>query len=108
MQGSRFKIAAVRPDQRMHFRIDSDLIEKSDVMERAKQFSRQYRLEVDHFFAAVIKSNFQRIGRNNLKRLDAVISVHVLSLLEEMCRNKPQSGEMFIGRPLLSPSSFRL
>src|SRR6266436_1422433 len=86
MQCSRFKIAAVRPDQRMHFRIDSDLIEKSDVMERAKQFSRQHRLEVDHLFAAVIKSNFQRIGRNYLKRLDAVNSVHILSLRERLNR----------------------
>ena len=79
VQRRRFKVTAVRPDQRVNFRIDSDLIEQSRIMERAEQFSRQHRLEVDHLFAAVIESNSQRLGRNDLKRLDAVNSVHVLS-----------------------------
>jgi len=65
VQRGRIKIRAVRPDQRVNFRVNPHLIENGKVLQRAIQFTRQYRTKINQLFRGVIKTYAQHIGRDN-------------------------------------------
>ena len=65
------EVSAVRPDEHMRFRIDSDPIEQRLIPKRSVQFSPQNRLKIDDLFRSVVKDDAQRIRSDNLETHDA-------------------------------------
>ena len=72
MQRGRVEVGAIRPDQRMSFEIDPNLIEQRQVAQRPEQLSGQNRLKIDGLFHAIVESDAQRVWGDNLERRDPV------------------------------------
>lgn len=76
MKRSRIKVGAIWPHEGMHLRIQTDLIEKLLISERAVQRSRQHRLKINFADKAIAKRHTQAIRPNNVKACDAVKCVN--------------------------------
>ena len=72
MQGGGVKVRAVRPNQRVNFRVKPDLIEEGQVPQRPVERPGQNRLKADGLLRLVIKPDVQGIRRNDFKGLDTI------------------------------------
>ena len=72
MQRGRVEVGATRPDQRLSFEIDPNLIEQRQAAQRPEQLSGQNRLKIDGLFRAIVESDAQRVWGDNLERRDPV------------------------------------
>ena len=63
MEGFRIKVRAIRPDQSVHFRVNFDLIEELQIVERSKHLAAEDRAEIYEFLAIVIEADAQCVGR---------------------------------------------
>lgn len=61
------EIGVIRPDQCLYFGIESHLVEKRQVAERAVNFAVQDRLEVNGLFCVVVELYPQSVRGDNLK-----------------------------------------
>jgi len=68
MKRSGIKISAVGPNQRMNLTIQRHLFKNVQVVQRAKKLAHENGAEIDLPAYAIVKSNIQRIGRNNSER----------------------------------------
>ena len=100
MKGSRIKIGAVRPDQRVDLRIQPNLAEKIRITERTIQRSRKDRPEIDFAYQAIAECDSQAMRTNNLKISDPMKSVNHVGTYgsgsigrgSEPACNRPQSA----------------
>jgi hypothetical protein len=68
----RIKIGAVRPNQGMHFGINSHLIKQDGISKRPIKFPDQNRLKVDHLLRFVVKPHAEGVRPDQLERSHAV------------------------------------
>ena len=70
VQGSRIEVRAIRPHQRVTFRIEAHLSKYPFVPQRRKQVSAQYRQKIDHLAGKVVESNAQYMVSDDVKAGD--------------------------------------
>lgn len=83
MQGRRIKVSIIRPNQRIRFRVEPNLVEESDVSQRAVQRSEQNRTKIHGLRSPIVKIDLECMSCNNFKRTDTIywmvrFSAHVL------------------------------
>ena len=81
VQDGRFKVGAVRPGERMNFRIDLDLFKQGKVPQWAVQLAGQDRSEVDRPRRAVCEPDRERVRSDNFESCDAMDCVVHSSIL---------------------------
>ena len=67
MKGLGIEVRTVWPHQSVRFRIEGDLIEQDQVAERSIQLPSQNRLKVDNLLGSVVKTDAQRVRRDDFK-----------------------------------------
>lgn len=67
VEGRWIEINAIRPDQRMNFWVDPDLIEERQVTQGPAQLPQQDWPEIDGLRGAVVEGDSQRVGGNDRK-----------------------------------------
>ena len=72
MQGGRIKVRSVGPHQRLDFRINPNLIEQLQVAQGAVQFACQNGSKVDRLFRSIVKTNAERVSRNDFERANSI------------------------------------
>jgi len=72
MEGGGIEIGSVRPNERVGFGIDSDLVEQMQVIQWSVQLARQDRPELDGLLSRIIKTDTKCIRGNDGERLDLV------------------------------------
>ena len=76
MKRGRIKVGAIWPHEGVHFRIQTNLIEKPLISERSVQRSSLHRLKINFADKAIAKRHTQTIRPNNVKACDAVKCVN--------------------------------
>ena len=66
MKRGRVEVRAVGPHERVHLRVDSNLIEERQVTERAIEFAGQDRPKVNRLLGAVVKLDAKDMRRDDL------------------------------------------
>lgn len=100
MKGSRIKIRAVRPDQRVDLRIQPNLVEDIRITQRAIKSPSKDRPEIDFTHQAIAECDSQAMRTNNLEIGDAMKSVNHVGTYgsgsigrgSEPACNRPQSA----------------
>src|SRR3972149_2014132 len=72
VESGRIEVCSVRPNQRMHLRINSHLIEHRQVPQRAEKLASQNTLQVDRLLRAVIEKHTQRVRSLDLNRFNSI------------------------------------
>lgn len=72
MQRGRIEVGSVRPDQRIGFRIDTNLIEQVEVPQGAKQFARKNWSKVDCLFGIIVKANRESVIADDFKKANTI------------------------------------
>lgn len=76
MEGRRIKVRAVRPDKRVHLRIQPNLLKNSLVTEGAVHCSGEHRTKIDFSDQSIAKCQSQTVWANNLKSRDTMESMN--------------------------------
>ena len=63
----RIKVSTIRPDECMHFRIDTHLIKKHFIHQRSEQLALKNWSKIDNLSRFIIESDTDPTGPNNLK-----------------------------------------
>lgn len=77
VQRRGIEVRAIRPDDGVNFGINSNLIEKFQITQRAVKLAAQNRLEVDHLLGFIFKLQLQRVRADNscaLHEVDCVFT----------------------------------
>ena len=83
VERSGIEVRATRPDDRMNFRIESDLGKKSRVAERAVKLAFQNTLEINDAAQPIVEAQTQRMRLNALDGSDTVNGmIHGATLLQ--------------------------
>ncbi len=72
MQRGRVEVRAVRPNQRMHFRIDAEAVEQLQIAEGTVQFARQNRLEIDDALRRVVKAETHNVRSDDFGETNSI------------------------------------
>jgi hypothetical protein len=75
MEGCWIKVRAVRPDKRVHLRIQPNLLENGLVTERSVHRPGEHRSKIDFPDQSIAKCQSQTIWANNLKSRDTMESM---------------------------------
>ena len=61
VKGCGVEVRAVGPDKGMHFRVDSDLIEKLKLAQRPEEFPGENRAKIDYLLRVVVEPHTQSV-----------------------------------------------
>jgi hypothetical protein len=83
MQSRWIKVCAIWPHQSMHFSIEGNSIEETNVIQRRVQFACQDRLEVDGLNTAVVESYSKDVSSNDFELAYFVNRMPHIPILED-------------------------
>jgi len=72
MQSRRIEASAVGPDQRVNFRIDANLIEQRQVLERPIEFPAENGVKINDLLSGIVKAHAQDMRRDDLERCNSI------------------------------------
>jgi len=71
-QCSRIEIRSVGPHQCLNLGINPHLVEQFEIAQRAVQFARKNRPEIDGLLRVVVKTNTKRVRRDDVEGPDSI------------------------------------
>lgn len=82
---SRIKIGAVRPHERMYFRVERDGVEAVEIAQRAVEVTLEHRSEVDRADYTVVERDAKPVRSLNLERFHSIDGVsHIAHLVKRL------------------------
>lgn len=72
MQSRRVKVGSVRPDERVNFSVNFDLVKKRQITQRPVQLPSHNWLEIYDLLSFIIEHHAQNIRCNNLEAFHSV------------------------------------
>lgn len=72
MQGGRIEVRSAGPHQRLDLTINPNLLEQLQVAQGGVQFARKNRSKVDGLFRGIVKTNTERVSRNDFERANSI------------------------------------